>query len=184
VPFSNLAAVALSGVDLRHAGTGTVSGSGLYQVSGLGPLLLSGSLDLAKGAVGARLASTARPGLRALAGGMAVAGHNWSPWLRGAGGRGMAPALGASLTFAPEAVAVLCLGLSGGRLVKQTGAGCFWAMLALFPVLAVTKGRSGVRDAAMLVVPMLGKRILGNHLPGRPSLAVCLNRLVMDRDGP
>ncbi len=119
-----------------------------------------------------------------MAGGMAVAGHNWSPWLRGAGGRGLAPALGASLTFAPEAVAVLGLGLSGGRLLRQTGAGCFWAMLALFPVLAVTKGRTGLSDAAVLVAPMLVKRLLGNYLPGHPSLAVCLNRLVMDRDGP
>lgn len=182
LPFSNLASVALRGVDLRHVGTGTVSGTGLYRVAGLGPLMLAGSLDLAKGAVGANLAGASRPGLRALAVGMTVAGHNWSPWLRGAGGRGLAPALGATLAFAPEATAVLGLGLGAGRLMRQTGPGCFWAMLAVFPVLAITKGRAGVRVAAAIVVPMVGKRLLGNHWQGRPSLALCLKRLVLDRD--
>lgn len=184
LPFSYLAARVLTGVDLRRVGTGTVSGTGLYRLAGLGPLVVAGSLDLAKGALGATLAGTDAPALRALAGGMAVAGHNWSPWLRGAGGRGMAPALGASLTFAPQAAAVLGFGLGGGRLVSQTGAGCFWAMLALFPVLAVAKGRAGVREATLLVAPMLGKRLLGNFAPERPSLATYLNRLVLDRDAP
>lgn len=182
LPFSNLAAVALRGVDLRHVGGGTVSGTGLYEVAGFGPLVVAGSLDLAKGALGATLAGSARPKLRALAVGMTLAGHNWSPWLRGAGGRGLAPALGATLAFAPEATAVLGLGLGGGRLLRQTSAGCFWAMMVVFPVLAVTKGRSGVRDAAAIVVPMMGKRLLGNHLPARPSLALCLSRLVLDED--
>ena len=35
--------------------------------------------------------------------GLAVAGHNWSVFLRGAGGRGIAPALGATLVLAPDA---------------------------------------------------------------------------------
>ncbi|MGH9128640.1 MAG: glycerol-3-phosphate acyltransferase [Acidimicrobiales bacterium] len=184
LPFSNLAAIALRGIDLRRVGTGTVSGTALYQVAGFGPLAVAGSLDLAKGALGARLGHTGGPGLRAFAAGMTVAGHNWSPWLRGAGGRGLAPALGASLVLSPSVGAVLALGLGGGRLLSQTGGGCFWAMLAVFPVLAVAKGRDGVRDAAAIVAPMLGKRLLGNHLPTRPGLGVSLNRLVLDRDGP
>lgn len=182
LPFSNLASVALKGVDLRQVGTGTVSGTGLYQVAGFGPLVVAGSLDLVKGAVGAVLAGSGRPGLRALAVGMTVAGHNWSPWLGGAGGRGLAPALGATVVFAPEATAVLGLGLGGGRLLRQTGAGCFWAMLVVFPVLAVTKGRAGVRVAVAIVAPMVAKRVLGNRSPCHPSLALYLSRLVLDKD--
>ncbi|MGH9131432.1 MAG: glycerol-3-phosphate acyltransferase [Acidimicrobiales bacterium] len=182
LPFSNLASVAMRGTDLREVGSGTVSGTGLYRVAGLGPLLVAGSLDLLKGTVGAALAGSARPGLRALAVGVTVAGHNWSPWLGGAGGRGFAPALGATAVFAPEATAVLGLGLGGGRLLRQTSGGCFWAMLVVFPVLAVTKGRAGVRDAAAIVIPMMGKRLLGNHVPARPSLALYLSRLVLDQD--
>lgn len=182
LPFSNVASKLLAGVDLRDVGTGTVSGTGLYGVAGFPALAVAGTLDLAKGAFGAALAGPARPGLRALAAAMTLAGHNWSPWLRGAGGRGLAPALGATLTFAPEATAVLGLGMTGGRLLRHTAAGCFWSMLALFPVLAVTRGRAGLRDAAAIAAPMVGKRLLGNQPPARPGLAVYINRLVLDRD--
>lgn len=182
LPFSNMAAIALRGVDLRDVGTGTVSGTGLYRVAGFPALAVVGTFDLAKGALGAALAGPSRPRLRALAAGITVAGHNWSPWLRGAGGRGLAPALGATLAFAPEATAVLGLGLGGGRLLRHTAAGCFWSMLALFPVMAVTRGRAGLRDAAAIAAPLVGKRLLGNARPAQPSLAVYINRLVLDRD--
>lgn len=182
LPFSNVASRLLAGVDLREVGTGTVSGTGLYGVAGFPALAVAGSFDLAKGALGAALAGPQRPGLRALAAGMTLAGHNWSPWLRGAGGRGLAPALGATLTFIPEATAVLGLGMVGGRLTRQTAAGCFWSLLALFPILAMTRGRAGLRDAAAIAAPMIGKRLLGNQPPEQPGLAVYINRLVLDRD--
>jgi hypothetical protein len=50
VPFSGIAAKLISGVDLRQRGSGTVSGSGLYEVAGFGPLVIAGSLDVVKGA--------------------------------------------------------------------------------------------------------------------------------------
>ncbi|MGH9075720.1 MAG: glycerol-3-phosphate acyltransferase, partial [Acidimicrobiales bacterium] len=184
LPFSNLVAGCTRGVDLREVGSGTVSGTGLYQVAGFVPLAIAGSLDLAKGAIGTVLAGSSRRSLRSAAAGMVVAGHNWSPFLSGAGGRGLAPALGATLALAPEATAVLGIGLGGGRLIRRTGAGCFWATLALFPVLAATRGRPGVLDAGAIVVPLLAKRLLGNELPLEPSLGVFLNRLVLDRDEP
>jgi glycerol-3-phosphate acyltransferase PlsY len=42
VPFSGLAARLVAGVDLRDHGTGTVSGTGLYEVAGFVPLALAG----------------------------------------------------------------------------------------------------------------------------------------------
>ena len=41
IPFSNLFARRLRGIDLRDEGTGTVSGTGLYRVAGFGPLALA-----------------------------------------------------------------------------------------------------------------------------------------------
>src|SRR5436190_14384415 len=84
VPFSYLFARRLRGVDLRHTGTGTVSGTGLYRVAGFGPLAVAGVLDVAKGAFAVLIAGPGRPGLAAAAGGAAVIGHNWSVFLRGA----------------------------------------------------------------------------------------------------
>ena len=95
VPIANLVAHFTRGVDLREVGTGTVSGTSLYRVAGFLPLAAAGILDIGKGAVGPLAAGTDRPVLAALAGGAAVIGHNWSPFLRGAGGRGISPAIGA-----------------------------------------------------------------------------------------
>jgi acyl phosphate:glycerol-3-phosphate acyltransferase len=183
VPFSGLAAKVVSGVDLRKMGTGTVSGTGLYEVAGFGPLALAGSLEVAVGALGPLLAGRNRPQLAAVAGGLAVVGHNWSPFLSGAGGRGISSVLGATLVVAPEATAVMALGLGGGRLVHQTGLGCFVALVALFPVLAKTRGRQGVLVACCLVAPVLAKRVLGNGpLDGGRRLRSVVERLVFDAD--
>jgi hypothetical protein len=94
----------------------------------------------------------------------------------------LAPALGATLVLAPEATGILAIGLGGGRLIRRTGAGCFWAILALTPILAATRGRVGLFGAGAVAAPLLSKRLLGNGLPDRPDLALLLNRLVLDRD--
>lgn len=187
IPFSNIAARALRGVDLRREGTGTVSGTGLYDVAGLGPLLLVGCVEVAKGAVGPLVAGRRRPVLAALAGGAAVAGHDWSPFLGWAGGRGISPALGALSVNAWPGSAVLLTGLALGRLAHQTSVGTFAADLALVPILAMTHGRRGALAGAAVLVPMLAKRVLGNRpveAPPGSRTRVYLNRLVFDQDEP
>jgi glycerol-3-phosphate acyltransferase PlsY len=186
VPFSGLAARLIAGVDLRSRGSGTVSGTGLYEVSGFGPLAVAGSLDVAKGAVGPLLAGKGRPTLSALAAGAAVAGHNWSLLMGGAGGRGISPALGATLVTAPEGAALLAAGLGGGRLVHQTGLGCLTALLGLVPVLVRRRGWRGGLVALCVSAPIIVKRLTGNSPPDRDDLWRALrSRLLFDRDpGP
>ncbi len=183
IPFSGLAAHLVAGVDLRRTGSGTVSGTGLYEVAGFGPLALAGSLDVAKGAVGPLLAGRSRPRLAAVAAGAAVTGHNWSPALGGAGGRGLSPALGATMVVAPEAAVVLAAGMGGGRLARQTALGCFLAIVGLFPLLGGRRGRAGGLVAMCLGAPMLLKRLFGNQPADRDRLpATLLCRLLFDRD--
>lgn len=182
IPFSNLAAVLLTGTDLRLVGSGTVSGTGLYRVAGFGPLAVTGPLDVAKGALGPLLAGPRRPALAAAAGTAAIAGHDFSPFLRGAGGRGLAPALGSTLVLAPECTAVLLAGLTIGRCLRRSGLGCFVAYLALGPVLSLTRGRDALPVAAAIAGPLLVKRVAGNRAPDRRRPGVYLNRLVFDED--
>ncbi|HEY8526395.1 MAG TPA: glycerol-3-phosphate acyltransferase [Acidimicrobiales bacterium] len=182
IPFSNLAARLRAGVDLRDVGTGTVSGTALFDVAGFGALAVAGVCDVAKGAVGPVLAGPERPRLAAAATAAGVAAHNWSPWLRGAGGRGISPALGATVVRDWPGTVTLALGLAGGRLARQTGLGSFLADLALIPVLHRTRGRAGVLMGAAIVVPLLAKRLMGNHRPARRGLGVYMERLVFDRD--
>jgi glycerol-3-phosphate acyltransferase PlsY len=185
IPFSNVVSRRLRGVDLREVGSGTVSGSALYRVAGFVPLAVAGALDVGKGAVGPLLAGSSRPVLAALAGGAAVAGHNWSPFLRGAGGRGISPAMGALLVNGWPGVVVLGAGLAGGRLAHRTSLGCFVSYLALVPALAATRGRSAALAGGAVLLPMLVKRVVGNHPPtGDARVRIYLRRLVHDQDEP
>ena len=186
IPFANIAARSTRGADLREVGTGTVSATGLYRIAGFGPMALAGCLDIAKGAVGPLLAGRDRPELAALAGGAAVVGHDWSPFLGGAGGRGLSPAMGALLVNAWPGVVVLGAGLAGGRLVRRTSLGCFVSYLVLVPALAVTRGRRGALAGAAVLLPILAKRLSGNAPPpaGGDRARVLLRRLVHDQDEP
>jgi glycerol-3-phosphate acyltransferase PlsY len=182
VPFSNLAARKRAGVDLRDVGTGTVSGTSLYAVAGFGPLAAAGVCDVAKGAVGPLLAGRDRPVLAAVAGGLAVAGHNWSPFLRGAGGRGLSPAIGALLPRAWPGAVVVLGGMTLGRFARQTGLGSFVAQCALVPLLAKWRGRDAALAGACVVLPMFAKRLAGNAPPERRDVATYARRLVLDND--
>src|SRR5581483_8505004 len=173
VPFSQVAARVTRGVDLRDVGNGTVSGTALHEVAGFGPLAVAGVFEVGKGAVGPLLAGE-RKLLAALAGGVAVAGHDWSPLLGGAGGRGISPAVGALLVQAPAGAALLLGGMAVGSLVVD---------VVLVPVVAKVHGRDAGWAAAAVLAPMIVKRLAGNRPPPREGRArVLLHRLLFDRD--
>jgi glycerol-3-phosphate acyltransferase PlsY len=183
IPSSYIAARARAAVDLRDVGTGTVSGTGLYDVAGFGPLAVAGIADIAKAAIGPLLAGKSRGRLAAVAGGFAIAGHNWSPFLGGAGGRGFAPSLGVLGTQASEGIPVMLGGLVAGRAVNQTGLGGFAAQCLLGPVLVRRHGRRGLLIAICVVTPMWAKRIAGNGPPPERNLGAYARRLLFDTDG-
>jgi glycerol-3-phosphate acyltransferase PlsY len=183
IPFSNVAARATRGVDLREHGGGTVSGTGLFEVAGFAPLAVAGIFEVAKGSVGAALARREGAHTVALASAAAVCGHNWSPWLRGAGGRGLSPAIGALLVAAPAGAAVLLGGMAVGRLAGETAIGVLVADAVLVPVVARVHGRDAALAAAAVLVPMIVKRLAGNRpLPETGRAQVLRNRLLLDRD--
>lgn len=182
IPFSNLMAHRVSGVDLRRVGSGTVSGTGLYEVAGFWPLAAAGVCEVGKGAVGPLLARRSSPALGAAAAAAAVIGHNWSPWLRGAGGRGISPAIGALLVGAPVGAAVLLGGMAGGRLAGETAVGSLLADVALVPVAGRAHGPDAARFAAAVLAPMVAKRIAGNAPPAPRRPSAYLWRLIFDRD--
>ncbi|MFN2595040.1 MAG: glycerol-3-phosphate acyltransferase [Actinomycetota bacterium] len=183
IPFANLFAHGTSGVDLRTVGTRTVSGSSLYKVAGFGPMAISGCLDLAKGAAAVALAGRFdHPVTTALAAAAAVAGHNWSPFIGGAGGRGVGVSLGASAAYMWPGTVVLGSGMAVGRLAGHTGLGCFVAQIAIVPALGAVYGSKGILFGVCLMVPMLVKRVLGNEQPERRDGRMYLSRLLFDRD--
>jgi glycerol-3-phosphate acyltransferase PlsY len=181
IPFSNIAARHRAGVDLRTVGTGTVSGTSLFRVAGFGPLAIAGVLDVAKGAVGPLLAGD-HHALAAVCAGLAVTGHNWSPFLRGSGGRGISPAIGAFCVVAWPGAVVLLAGLVLGRIVHRTGFASFVAEVTLVPVTAATHGHVGALAGVCVATPMLLKRVVGNAPPENRDARSYLHRLLFDND--
>lgn len=178
IPVANLVARARGGPDLRADG-GTVSGSALYARHGFGALALAGCAELAKGAYGPLAAGGPLPG-RALAAAAAIVGHNWSPWLGFSGGRGVSLVLGAGVACAPEVTAVVGLCLGAGRLARQSGLGTFVGLAAV--PLACAWRNHGALAGALVIAPVLAKRLMGNDTALPPNRAVAISRLLADRD--
>lgn len=119
IPFAYLLG-RLRGVDLRQVGSGNVGATNLARSSGLPLGILGFILDAAKGAapvIGSRLAG-GDAGAQVLAGGAAVLGHCFSPFLRFRGGKGVATMAGALAFLSPWICSALVLvwGISVGAL--------------------------------------------------------------------
>lgn len=107
VPFSWALARLVQGVDIRTVGSGNVGATNVARSMGYGPGLVALSLDAGKGILAVLAAQWIAPGdslLVALAGGMAVLGHNFTPFLRFRGGKGVATGAGAFAVLAPYAL--------------------------------------------------------------------------------
>lgn len=125
IPFTQVVAKAVKGVDLRTVGSHNVGGRNLSRQLGVAWGLFGGALDVVKG-VAAMLVAQALvpPGPAQIWPAVAVvAGHNWPVWLGFRGGKGLSAALGAMLVVAPLSslaafvVAVLVLRLTGNILL-------------------------------------------------------------------
>jgi glycerol-3-phosphate acyltransferase PlsY len=183
IPVANIISRATTGQDLRQVGTGTISSSNLYQVAGIGPFAVACLLDIGKGAIVAALVRYRSPAIATAAAGLAVAGHNWSLFQAGEGGRGVLPSTGVLLVTAPPGAALVTGAIAVGYVAGDTAPACFAAQLLLAPVLAACRGREGASLGLAMVVPMLVKRLIGNRPQASfPFRRTHLTRLVYDRD--
>lgn len=113
VPFSHLIARWRAGINIRECGEGNVGARNVYHVVGPAWGVLASLLDTGKGLaaylVADRLALSSTAVL--ICGFAAPLGHNFSPFLRFRGGKGVATTMGFLLGFLPFST------LSGGLLV-------------------------------------------------------------------
>lgn len=193
VPTAYLIGRLAKGVDIRNYGSGNVGGSNVWNHVGKGWVVPLGLFEvLVKGAspiwIGEHLLGLERSSaLLVVAPLLAVAGHNWSVYLKLQGGRGIAVAGGTLLGLAPLLLGALILvALAGWAVTRSSG---FWVLisLALLPVWAVLFGDPPVISwyCGGLVALVVAKRLLSNWTPlpaDLPRKKVLLNRLFRDRD--
>ena len=193
IPTAYLVGKTVKGLDIRCYGSGNVGGTNVFQHVGrkwavalwILEILVKGALPVWIGryALGLEQSSV----LLALAPLPALAGNNWSVFLKFQGGRGIAVGTGSLLALSPILLAGFAVvGLGGWGLTRSSGV---WVLisLALLPLWALLAGEAAVISyycAGLLGLTVL-KRLLSNLTPmpeGLPKGKVLFNRLFRDRD--
>ena len=195
IPSAFLLARYLGDIDIRDYGSGNVGASNVMQHIGLGTGIALGVFDTVfKGTmpvVAANLMGQSTT-VQAAVAVAAIAGHNWSVYLRFTGGRGISIGIGVLLgmgLWVELGTGLLLIGLMGRVIMKDTGIWSLVSFLAL-PVTAILIGRPPevVYMLGAMAVLLVIKRLIGNwewpssdrYGPGR----VLLHRFLWDRDVP
>ena len=195
IPTAYIIGRLVRGIDIREHGSGNVGGSNLYYNVGgrwvfpLGvvELFLKGGSPIWIGMLwmDKDTSSFALMGAALIA----IAGNNWSCYLRFTGGRGVAVASGAllAITFPPwQLFLFIGIAIGGWALFRSSGV---WVLisLALLPLWSYLLG-----DPLAIILFCVGlvaltglKRLTGNWEPPASDLSkhhVFFNRLFRDRD--
>ena len=190
LPTAYLVGRVVKGIDLRRYGSGNVGASNAAVYMGGNKTLIGvGLFDLTKGlllVVGVRWLGMGLE-TQALAGLAAVAGHNWSLYLRFAGGRGMSTAFGVLLGLGlPILVAVFAVFTGVGLLRREASLWMGRGVLLLPPVsLALGQSTAVVLCCTGLLALLGTKRVMANREPlptGVSRWQGLRNRLLYDRD--
>jgi len=134
IPFGFLLGKA-HGVDVREVGSGNIGATNVWRSCGWKAGLAALILDILKGFAPTLLAMHLQPGMTGLhvgAGGCAVLGHTFSPWLGFKGGKGVATAAGVVFALAPVGAAIgVATFLSTVALTRYVSLGSLLGALAI-----------------------------------------------------
>ena len=189
VPTAYIAGKLIAGIDVREYGSGSVSGSNVWASVARWAVVPVGIADILKGVIPVFIAqlaefSVAAQGIVGLA---AIAGHNWSIFLRFTGGRGITTMMGVLVLMARWELLVfvvvwlLCLALWRNTPLGALLAGVSlpFASLGFGEPLALTLCLMG------MVLLMMLKRLIANWsfdaLVGEWK-RVAFYRILLDRD--
>ena len=195
IPSAYLVTRYMKSIDIRGYGSGNVGASNVMEHVGMRTGLALGVFDtLFKGTMPVVAASLLGhgPHIQAAVGMAAVAGHNWSAYLKLTGGRGISVSIGVLVglgLWIELGIGLLLIGLVGRVLMKDTG---FWSLAAFaaLPAAAALTQRPPVIIYMMVGMALLlvAKRLTANWEPpstgpyGLPR--VLLYRFLWDRDVP
>ena len=193
VPTAYIIGRLVKGIDLRQYGSGNVGGTNVFYTVGRRWVVPLGLFEIfAKGAspvwIGIHLLDMEKASM-ALIGAplLAIAGHNWSPFLKLTGGRGITAASGALLALAPvELMLFIGVALGGWFAFRSSGTWVYISLL-LLPLLGWLLGEPAavISFLGSLIGLVSVKRLLANWeaLPTDiPWQRVLFNRLLKDRD--
>ncbi len=189
IPTAYLAGRLLKGLDVRRYGSGTVSGSMVWEHVARWAIVPVGIFDLGKAALPTWLGLQLGLGepVAAAAGLAATAGHNWPLFLGFTGGRGVSGILGVLAVLFPWGAVWMLAFLAAGWLL---GDSTVWTVAGVVtvPALAFWLDEPPVVApvAGAMLLLLLVKRLEANRRPlpprGPARRQVILRRLLYDRD--
>ena len=198
IPTAYLIGRIVKGIDIRSYGSGNVGSANLYEHVGKRwvypvasvEVLIKGALPILVAVYGLDIDRSSAyiigPGL------LAIAGNNWSIFLKFQGGRGIAVAGGTLLVLTPVlAVGCAAISIGGWKVAKNSG---LWVLisLALLPIASYFLHGNIFDQSLNMVWYCLGllgivvlKRLSANWSPFPKEISrkrVLFNRLIRDRD--
>lgn len=175
IPFSYLLAKSVGGLDIRAVGSGNVGATNVARSAGWRLGVMALLLDAAKGAAAALAGRAFAAGSDAvptavLAGGAAILGHVFTPWLGFRGGKGVATGAGVFAVLQPMALGIALAAFAGAVAVSRMVSLGSVAAAILLPVASL-----GLRAPRPVIVLAFGAGalILFTH---RTNIARMLRR--------
>ncbi|MGC8827678.1 MAG: glycerol-3-phosphate acyltransferase [Anaerolineae bacterium] len=188
IPTAYLFARWRKGIDLRQYGSGTVSGSMVWEHVARWGVAVVGLFDLGKAAFATWLGSHISLPAAIAAGLAATIGHNWPVFLNFTGGRGLGCYMGMFLVIFPWGFPWMLGFLALGRLISRDSAPWALAALVSLPAFAwyMHQPPALIWGTVIMLILALIKRVEANRrpLPADPAerRRVLLYRLLLDRD--
>jgi glycerol-3-phosphate acyltransferase PlsY len=171
IPFGLIIGKKFYDVDVREHGSGNPGATNVWRVLGKKPGLATLALDILKGAApvaASRAFAPSETGVALVCGFAAIAGHNWSVFMRGRGGKGVATSAGVFVALIPLqgliAIAVFAAVL---YISKRVSVGSISASVALMISTFVIRTPAVIR----LLVVVAATMILVKHVPNMKRLA-------------
>jgi acyl phosphate:glycerol-3-phosphate acyltransferase len=147
----------LWGVNVLEWGSGRTGGTNVFRSAGLVPALLTGALDVGKGALAVWVAGriTGYPAAEVLAGAAAIVGHNHSIFLRFRGGAGVGTSLGAlGAIYLPAAIGLVVLLLAIIAITRYASLGSL-TVITVMPIILLVLGVKGTLPLMYVVYGLL-----------------------------
>lgn len=193
VPTAYVIGRLVKGIDIRQYGSGNVGGSNLFYNVGRLWIVPLGLFELfAKGGspiwIGLYLLDLDRSSFLLMGVPLAaIAGNNWSVFLKFSGGRGIAVAIGILVALAPRELAFFAVvAILGWAVFRSSGVWVYISLL-LLPIWSIL-----LREPLAIIWLGVGiltlvslKRLMSNWTSfpeGLPRRQVYFNRLLHDRD--
>ncbi len=145
IPVGVLVVRVATGKDVREVGSGRIGGTNVLRAAGPWVALVSIVGDFAKGWLAVWLAQVfvGLPAVAALAGALAVVGHNYSIFIGFKGGAGTATTIGGAVALWPwSGLILLCVGILLVLITRHASVGSI-SIALLLPVIYALRAWTG-----------------------------------------